>query len=287
MWIEALKLVPRPPYQIEAYDVLRIRGTAVLVEEQLDDYFLVNGDGFVDLGPAYGIIRVQGMSIEGAAREITLHLRQFLQNPHVSVQLVRSEGVQQITGGYVVQPDGTVNLGRYGMAYVTGMTVTEAKVAIEEQLVAYFDSPQVTVTVTGYNSQSYYVVVGGAGLGENVQRFPIAGNETVLDAIAQVQGLTRVSSKTMWVARTAPNANGCDEILPVNWAAIARGGVTDTNYQLLPGDRLFVVNEGIVASDSYLSELTGSPQRLLSISSLGASAILDSQTLGRSYNQNR
>ena len=46
-----------------------------------------------------------------------------------------------------------------------------------------------------------------------------------------------VTSKP-WVARQAPANFGRDQILPVDWNAIAHGGVTDTNYQILPGDRV-------------------------------------------------
>lgn len=49
-----------------------------------------------------------------------------------------------------------------------------------------------------YNSKKYYVITAGANVGENIQTFPITGKETVLDAIGQIRGLQRVSSKTMW-----------------------------------------------------------------------------------------
>ena len=41
-----------------------------------------------------------------------------------------------------------------------------------------------------------------------------------------------------WVAR--PNPHHPDEILPVDWKGITRLGEPKTNYQVLPGDRIFV-----------------------------------------------
>jgi polysaccharide biosynthesis/export protein len=285
--IEVIKLVPRAPYRIDTYDVLQICVLGTMSGEPISGYFLVEGDGIVTLGPAYGAVRVAGMTIEEAAQEITSYLAKLLQQPVATVQLIRSAGAQQVTSQYIVQPDGAVNLGRYGMVRVAGMTIAETRLAVERQLELYFESPQVTVDVLGYYSMTYYVIVAGAGAGENVQRFPITGNDTVLDAICRLEGLPRISSKIMWVARAAPSGLGAEQVLPVDWVAIARGGVTDTNYQLLPGDRLFVVDDSVVATDNYMAKFTRPMARLLNIAGLGASTVTDAQTLGRDYNRHR
>src|SRR5262249_33101479 len=61
---------------------------------------------------------------------------------------------------------------------------------------------ELTLDVAAYNSKYYYVITDGAGYGEQVIRFPYTGNETVLDAVSQIQGLPAVSSKKrVWVAR--------------------------------------------------------------------------------------
>ena len=73
-----------------------------------------------------------------------------------------------------------------------------------------------------YNSKVYYVITEGAGFGDNVRRLPITGNETVLDAISQVQGFSRLSSKNIWIARPSPA--GCDQILPVDGTKSSSGG---------------------------------------------------------------
>ncbi len=54
-----------------------------------------------------------------------------------------------MTGIYIVQPDGIINLRQYGVVPVAGKTMTEAKIAIEKQLERYFDSPDVSVDVLG------------------------------------------------------------------------------------------------------------------------------------------
>ena len=70
--------------------------------------------------------------------------------------------MQPITGEHLVSPDGTVNLGTYGLVYVAGMTLEEAKQAIEDATgQATWTSPQVSVSVFAYNSKVYYVITKG------------------------------------------------------------------------------------------------------------------------------
>ena len=285
--LSALRLVPRPPYRVANYDVLKIEVLGTIIDQPIYGYFLVEGDGIVTLGPAYGTVRVEGMTIEEATAAVSRHLRVVLQRPFVSIELVRAEGTEQVSMNFLVQPDGMLNLRRYGMVHVSGMTVPEAKLAVEKHLRQYFDSPEVSVEVIDYRSQIYYVIAAGAGQGESIQRFPITGKETVLDAIGQMQGISRMSSKTMWVARPTPGKMETTEILPVDWTAIARGGVTDTNYQILPGDRIYIVDDKVIAANNYLAKVTDPIQRLLNITSLSGSMIQNMETTGRAYNQNR
>jgi hypothetical protein len=91
----------------------------------------------------------------------------------------------------------------------------------------------------------------------------------------------------MWLARATPGSMGCAEVLPVDWEAITRGGMTDTNYQVLPGDRIYIVDDKLIAADNYLAKVTNPIQRLFNISSLGSSTIRGVQVMGRSYNANR
>ena len=160
--------------------------------------------------------------------------------------MARVSGAQPVTGQYLVGPDGTVNLRQYGVVHIAGKTVTEARIAIQNHLKQFLDSPELSVDVVAYNSKVYYVITQGAGLGDSVRRLPVTGNETVLDAISQINGLSQVSSKKIWIARPAPHNFGCQQILPIDWDAITQGAQTATNYQILPGDRLFVSEDELV-----------------------------------------
>ena len=93
-----------------------------------------------------------------------------------------------------------------------------------------------SLDVTARNSKAYYVVLTGGSGREHVTRLPITGNETVLDAVRQA-GVVAVTD--VWITRPGENGKP-DQTLPVDWTAITRHGKTETNYQILPGDRLYV-----------------------------------------------
>ena len=99
------------------------------------------------------------------------------------------------------------------------------------------------VDVTSYNSKFYYVQGDVAVPG----RMPITGNETVLDAINFAGGIISTANpQNIRLVRPAPPGACCEQVLPVNYAAIVNSGDPTTNYQLMPGDRLMVFRDPIV-----------------------------------------
>ena len=267
--INAIKIVPKPPHKIEPFDGLLIRVANAFADAPIYEVFFVDPEGTVDLGPAYGRVKVVGLTTDEAQEAIRRHLAQLIQDPVVSVSLAVSSGAQQIVGEHLVGPDGRVNLGTYGFVYVAGLTIDDARAAIEDRLSNFLEDPKVVVDVFAYNSKKYYVVTQGGGLGDNVAEFPVTGNETVLDAIARLGGISQVSSTNIWIARPAPNGVGCEQILPVNWEEVSRGASTATNYQLMPGDRLFIAEDPWVRFDSVVTKVTRPFERLFGFVSLG------------------
>src|SRR5262249_18276970 len=157
----------------------------------------------------------------------------------------------QTSGQHLVRQDGTIDLGSYGCVMVAGLTLAQAKVAIERHLSQYLLEPELSIDVLAYNSKVYYVIFDGAGYGMSAYPFPTPGRETVLDAISQISGLPAVSStRKIWVARPAPPNHPCMQILPVDWLAITQGGATTTNYQLFPGDRVYVQSDCFIKADN-------------------------------------
>jgi len=266
--IEAGHAVPRPPYVLRSLDLVNIRVYGTLPEAPIDGVFRIEPGGMVRLGFRYGTVMVSGMSLPEAESAIQEHLRKILRDPAVAVSLVEIAAKQQISGQHLVKPDGTVTLGSYGSVLVAGMTIPEARQAVENHLSAYLDHPEVSLDVYAFNSKVYYVITQGAGLGDGVYRFPITGNETVLDAISQINGLQQVSSKKIWIARPTKDPY-VQQTLPVKWEQITEQGLASTNYQVLPGDRVFIAEDKLVAFDTGLAKITTPLERLMGFTLLG------------------
>jgi len=188
--------------------------------------------------------------------------------------------VQPISGQHTVKMDGTVGLGIYGAVPVVGLTLDQASERIRQHVASRLDPDlkigpdklYVIVDVLTYNTKEYYVITDGAGFGEQIFAFPSTGNETVLKALANVNGIPPVGSKrNIWVARRTPHGNA-EQILPVDYVGVTQHGVDATNWQLFPGDRVYVCSEKIQRVDRNLGKILSPLERLLGTFLLGSSA---------------
>ncbi|WP_153558463.1 polysaccharide biosynthesis/export family protein [Roseimaritima sediminicola] len=137
-----------------------------------------------------------------------------------------------------VMPDGTLDLAGFGRLQVAGMTLEEAEAAIEQRLVAMQASPaQVNVRLLD-GIERYYVL----GEVQSPGAYPLVGHETVLDGILQAGGLTDLAApcRILLARPTAPGS--CRVVLPICYRQITQLGDTTTNYQLQPGDRIYIAS---------------------------------------------
>jgi polysaccharide export outer membrane protein len=193
--------------------------------------------------------------------------------------------VQPVSGPFQVRPDGSVNLGFWGSVTLSGLSLDQASEAIRRHLLQskvltdlgldkHPENLVVIVDVLAYNSKRYYVITDGGGYGEQVFPFPITGSETVLDALSNIYGLPSVASRrNIWVARRSPHTDHPWQILPVDWVGITQHGVTVTNYQIMPGDRIYVKAQKIITFDTALSRAISPIERILGVTLLGANTV--------------
>lgn len=269
--IDLLNPVPRPPYRIHPLDSIALVVTGTPEGESISGEYPVDPAGTITIGGRYGTIAVGGMTLPEAKEAIEKQLGETLKKPKATVQLAQSRGAQPVRGPHLVRPDGQVSLGGYGSVPVAGLTLSQAKAAIEAKLSETLLDPVVAVDVQGYNSKTYYVIFDFGGAGQQIRQLPVTGNETVLYAMSQMNGLTAVSDPArMFVARSTTNGEP-EQILPVDWHAITQQGRADTNYRLMPGDRVYVKSYPIVAMDVRLARLLSPIERLLGVTLLGSS----------------
>ncbi|MFO0967270.1 MAG: polysaccharide biosynthesis/export family protein [Gemmataceae bacterium] len=154
----------------------------------------------------------------------------------------------RLPGDQPVLPDGTINLGKYGHLLIAGKTVPEIEDMVKAAVEAKTKDPGfINVRLVSRQTKVYYVIgeVNAPGA------FQMSGRETVLDAILAAGGLTdRASSSNIILSRPS-KPNECRTVLPVCWKNIVQLGDTTTNYQIAPGDRIYVPGQ------CWLEQLTG------------------------------
>ncbi len=90
------------------------------------------------------------------------------------------------------------------------------------------------------NSKVYYVITQGHAAGDSVARMPAVGNDTLADALGQVNGPNHMATKTIFIAR--PSSAGADTIVKVQWRKSGKRTSTVVDQPILPGDRIFIVD---------------------------------------------
>lgn len=134
--------------------------------------------------------------------------------------------------------DGTIDLGRYGRLVVAGKTVEQVETDVTATVRSVEPGPidPINVRLINPTSAVYYVLGEVSSPGS----YPLIGRETVLDAILQAGGLSDRASPCNIVLSRPSLPDGCRTVLPVCYRQIAQLGDTSTNYQVMPGDRIYV-----------------------------------------------
>ena len=165
----------------------------------------------------------------------------------------------RLPGDQTVQQDGTIELGQYGRLQVMGRSAEEIQAQVSTMIAgietskfeatvaqaSYHPSqtkPQptvdygVAVRLVNQDSALFYVM----GEVNSPGSYPLVGHETVLDAIIAAGGLSD-SANDHKIIVTRPQLPGRPRvILPACYQQILQMGDVSTNYQLMPGDRIYV-----------------------------------------------
>ena len=155
---------------------------------------------------------------------------------------VRPAAVELPLTTVTVQADGVVDLGFIGDVYLAGLTLSQAEQKIAEHLDPIArrrkvrEPVEVSVRLVNGSQSKFFYVMGAV---TTQGRFPIVGNETVIDALLTAGLRSNSNPEKAYLVRPHP-INGPDQILKIDWEGIKNRGDTMTNYQLFPGDRLVV-----------------------------------------------
>ena len=163
----------------------------------------------------------------------------------VEIRAFDKAGLPTIQGACLVGPDGTVHLKEHATVNLAGKTIPEAEQALALAFGQSGTATNVSVRVSASNSKWVYVVLQSPRSepvlgGDSVIRLACTGQETAKDAMKKVPQI--LSANRVWITRPMPDGRGCVK-LPVDVQAI-QAGSAEKDWQLFPGDRLFVQSDG-------------------------------------------
>lgn len=153
------------------------------------------------------------------------------------VEPVQLDSALRFPADQTVLPDGSIDLGRFGRLIVAGRTLEqiESDVAAAVRAVEK-EGGAVNVRLINPQSAVYYVLGEVSSPGS----YPFVGRETVLDAILAAGGLTDRASVCNIILSRPSAPCGCRTVIPICYNKIVQQGDTTTNYQVMPGDRIYV-----------------------------------------------
>lgn len=153
------------------------------------------------------------------------------------VEPVSLDSTLRFPADQTVLPDGSIDLGRFGKLVVAGKTVEQIEAEVAAAVKAIEPTPeQINVRLVNPQSAVYYVL----GEVSSPGAFPLIGRETVLDGILEAGGLTDKASACNILLSRPSAPNGCRTVMPICYRHIVQLGDTTTNFQLMPGDRIFI-----------------------------------------------
>jgi len=134
----------------------------------------------------------------------------------------------------VVRPDGQISIPLLNDLQAAGLTPDQLKATIEKAASKFMAEPNATVIVKAINSRKVHIV----GSVMKAGTYPLAGEMTVLQLIAQAGGLQEwADSKHITVMR---KEDGKDKALSFNYKDVVKQKKLQQNVLLKPGDTVIV-----------------------------------------------
>ena len=154
------------------------------------------------------------------------------------------ESSLRLPGDQPVLPDGSIQLGKFGRIQVAGKTLEEIENLVRKHLATGGEKepPAMTARLISRQSKVYYVL----GEVHSPGAFTLNGRETVLDAVLQAGGVNDRASQDRIILTRPTRPCSPRVVLPVCYRDITQVGDTATNYQIQPGDRIFVPSKTVL-----------------------------------------
>ena len=289
------------PYLVEPPDLIVVDVLEALPGRPISGERLVRPDGTIALG-FYGDLQVRGLTTAQIKVAIIKHMRNFLpddilglvhtqddeidSSPEVSMERpALPELPNDRNNPFTPAPDPDPKQKTPPSATPNGKPGTaeagperENPFDVGDATIWKIVPPQVStrvyVEVSAYNTMAYYVLGDVATPG----KLPYTGKETVLDAVNYANGLMPTADPKQ-ISLVRPEHNGKPaKVYKVDLKAIQNRGEVATNYQIFPGDRLFVDRDSVVKKTIEIDRLSAPIQSIVGTMQQEANMLRATQT---------
>ncbi|MBN1793905.1 MAG: polysaccharide biosynthesis/export family protein [Candidatus Omnitrophica bacterium] len=164
--------------------------------------------------------------------------------------LVRGQG--DFSGQFIIGPDGMIQYNYVGDVPAEGLTKYELREVLTEELKRFVKVPDVSVSIVGYNSKTFYVLgdVGHPG------KFAMRGDTIKLRDALVVAGLpNRTAALKRAVVITPDETN--PKIVKVNLKDLLYKGILRDDVDLKTGDLIVVPSSRLSSINWHLDQILG------------------------------
>lgn len=230
---------PLDVYIIDIGDTILLEATDFDTTVQLPGDQVVKPDGYISLGEC-GRLMVMNKSIEQVEAEAQLqiddHVRRELE---IEFEIDRRQRqAERERERLESEPEDADDAAATAVADLELGTQDEEqqRIALERAINDARAKNKVSARIVNWDSKRIYVL----GEVNSPGSFVFIGNETVLDAILEAGGLNANANKHQIIVTRPSDCNSCRTVMQVCYDQVVQLGDTSTNYQLQPGDRVFV-----------------------------------------------
>jgi polysaccharide export outer membrane protein len=244
-----LAITPLDGYTIEISDTVSVEPVSFDATIRLPGDQVVKPDGTISLGE-FGSYQANGKSVELMQLEIQAQIDELIRT-QMEVEFAKSEARLERQS----RDDDDVDVEALALEPEEGSEEDDESIEIdsavesrqearrnrarrefERRLDENLLQNRVSVRLTNWDSKKIYVLGDVNSPGSFLYR----GNETVLDAIIEAGGIASKANHHDIIVSRPSTCGGCRTVMKVCYDQIVQLGDASTNYQLLPGDRVFV-----------------------------------------------
>ena len=235
---------PLPNYIIEIGDSVLIEAVKFDASIRLPGDQIIKPDGHISLGE-FGEYMAHGKTIEQIGVEVQNIIDDKIRSDlEVAFEIERRqrENDKQISNRRNASADDDEDLAAdeseddVDDLSLSNIEDEEARVALERRIIESILNNEISVRLVTWDSKKIYVL----GEVNSPGSFDYDGTHTVLDALIDAGGLTSSANEHKIIVARPTTCNSCRIVMTICYDQIVQLGDTTSNYQLMPGDRVFV-----------------------------------------------